>query len=263
MGAIEEDLRTSMSEVSVERKFPVVEIFGPTIQGEGALAGKVTHFVRFGGCDYSCVWCDSSHAVLPKFVRQAERLTTDEIIDRVSALGGDPDWVTLSGGNPVLHNLTELVRKLHHRLGYKVAVETQGTKWQDWLHEVDMLTISPKAPSSGMVASAKDFHNFIGNLPSLPDSTAVCVKVPVFDDRDLEWAKKLHMMYVLFPFYISIVTRMGGLFGDFDGGAIDTTEDIARRYRDMAEKVSNDPALGGVTILPQLHAIAWGHERGH
>ena len=41
----------------------IAEIFGPTIQGEGALIGEPTVFVRAGGCDYRCSWCDSMHAV--------------------------------------------------------------------------------------------------------------------------------------------------------------------------------------------------------
>ena len=48
---------------------PVVEIFGPTIQGEGAEAGIPTHFVRVGGCDFRCSWCDTMYAVDPEIVR--------------------------------------------------------------------------------------------------------------------------------------------------------------------------------------------------
>src|SRR5262249_776223 len=45
----------------------VSEIFGPTIQGEGVLIGLPTVFVRSGGCDYRCSWCDSMHAVDTRF----------------------------------------------------------------------------------------------------------------------------------------------------------------------------------------------------
>ena len=41
-------------------KVPVLEIFGPTFQGEGAVIGQKTMFVRTAGCDYSCSWCDSA-----------------------------------------------------------------------------------------------------------------------------------------------------------------------------------------------------------
>lgn len=40
-------------------KIPVLEIFGPTIQGEGAVIGRKTMFIRTAGCDFNCAWCDS------------------------------------------------------------------------------------------------------------------------------------------------------------------------------------------------------------
>ncbi len=51
------------------RTIPIVEIFGPVIQGEGAMIGVQTHFVRTGGCDYRCSWFDTPYAVLPEEVR--------------------------------------------------------------------------------------------------------------------------------------------------------------------------------------------------
>src|SRR3954449_11904275 len=88
------------------RTFPVIEIFGPTIQGEGAEAGLPTHFVRLGGCDYRCAWCDTMYAVDPRTVRaRSESLPATEIVGRLHELGGHPEWVTLSGGNPALHHL--------------------------------------------------------------------------------------------------------------------------------------------------------------
>jgi hypothetical protein len=64
---------------------PVVEIFGPTIQGEGAEAGMATHFVRVGGCDFRCSWCDTMYAVDPEVVRAtAEKLSSQEIVGRVA-----------------------------------------------------------------------------------------------------------------------------------------------------------------------------------
>src|SRR3954470_4973626 len=83
--------------------FPVVEVFGPTVQGEGPDAGIPAYFVRFGGCDWRCTWCDSMHAVDPAEVRaHAERLTATEIVDRLRALPPGPGLTVLSGGNPAL-----------------------------------------------------------------------------------------------------------------------------------------------------------------
>src|SRR5215217_20609 len=85
------------------RLIPVIEVFGPTIQGEGAEAGLPTHFVRLGGCDFRCSWCDTMYAVDPATVRAtARKLSAEEIVDEVDTLGGAAEWVALSGGNPAL-----------------------------------------------------------------------------------------------------------------------------------------------------------------
>ena len=49
------------------KRIRISEIFGPTIQGEGPLIGRPTVFVRTGGCDYRCAWCDTLYAVLPEY----------------------------------------------------------------------------------------------------------------------------------------------------------------------------------------------------
>src|SRR3954453_6488465 len=85
---------------------PVVELFGPTVQGEGPDAGIPAYFVRFGGCDWRCTWCDSMHAVEPAQVRKfAQSLTAQEIGMQLRALPAGPSLVVLSGGNPALLEL--------------------------------------------------------------------------------------------------------------------------------------------------------------
>ena len=62
----------------------MIEVFGPTIQGEGAEAGLPCNFVRLGGCDFRCSWCDTMYAVDPAEVRaNAERMTAEQIVDRL------------------------------------------------------------------------------------------------------------------------------------------------------------------------------------
>ena len=241
-----------------DKSYPVIEIFGPTIQGEGALAGKPTQFVRMGGCDYRCAWCDSGYAVLPKEVRaNAIRLTETEIAERLTQLKQGPQWVTISGGNPALHQLDLLVDLLHD-LKFKVAVETQGTLWKDWLGKVDQLTISPKPPSSDM-HGVQPLRDFLAGRYVQGD---VCLKIPVFDDLDYEYAINIHQEFPGLPFYFSVVTRMGGLYGDFVGGEIDTRDSLLDRYRWLAEKMAADPRAATTTAFPQLHALLWGHGRG-
>jgi len=63
----------------------VSEIFGPTVQGEGALIGTQTLFVRTGGCDYRCSWCDTGYAVLPKYEDDWQQMDAQTIMTEICA----------------------------------------------------------------------------------------------------------------------------------------------------------------------------------
>ncbi len=229
---------------------PVVEIFGPTIQGEGAEAGIPTHFVRLGGCDYRCSRCDTMYAVDPEVVRAtAEKLTSQEIVARVEGLAGRPDWVTISGGNPALHTVDGVVSGLHGA-GFRVAVETQGSRWAAWLGTVDRLTISPKPPSSGMATArnAEQLEVFMKKALSTARSAAV-LKVVVFDDCDLAWARGVAARWRELPLYLSAGTPVPA--------GPDIRDAVGERYSWLCEAVAADPELAHARVLPQLHVIAW------
>ena len=81
----------------------ISEIFGPTIQGEGALIGQPTVFVRCGGCDYRCTWCDTLHAVDSDYRHDWPPMTAAAIWRKVVELSGNRAlMVALSGGNPAI-----------------------------------------------------------------------------------------------------------------------------------------------------------------
>jgi 7-carboxy-7-deazaguanine synthase len=229
---------------------PIIEIFGPTIQGEGAEAGLVTHFVRVGGCDYRCAWCDTMYAVDPEIVRTtAEKMSAEDIVGRVCALDGQPVWTTISGGNPALHELGDVVEGLHDA-GYRVSVETQGSVWKSWLADVDRLTISPKPPSSGMATAphAAQFDRFMSAvLDGRPDRSVL--KIVVFDEEDLVWAMDISKRCAQLPLYLSAGTAMPA--------GHDVREAVGERYRWLCERVATIPVLRKARVLPQLHVIAW------
>lgn len=228
----------------------IVEIFGPTIQGEGAEAGVATHFVRLGGCDYRCSWCDTMYAVDPKTVRDtAERLTAEQVVARVSALEGGPAWTSISGGNPALFELGDLVDGLHAE-GFRVSVETQGSLWKPWLGTVDRLTVSPKPPSSGMATAAhvRQFERFMAAALDVA-AERIVLKIVVFDDEDLAWARAVADRYPQAPLYLSAGTPMPA--GD------DVREALGERYRWLCERVAVEPSLKEARVLPQLHVVAW------
>jgi 7-carboxy-7-deazaguanine synthase len=235
--------------------YPVIEVFGPTVQGEGAEAGVPTHFVRLGGCDYRCSWCDTMYAVEPQTVRErAIRLSATDIVERLNGLDGRPEWVTISGGNPALHELMPLVGALHDA-GYRVGVETQGSVWRDWLGAVDRLTISPKPPSSGMATDAHraQLERFMQCATATAGATAV-LKIVCFDDTDLGWAKVVGGRWPALPLYLSAGTPIPAP-ADLRGA-------VAARFRWLCERVAADPDLAHARVLPQLHVIAWEDATG-
>ena len=173
-----------------ERRIPIIEVFGPTIQGEGLLLGYPTDFLRTGGCGYKCTWCDSMHAVDPAQVKQNRRMMTiGDILLELEQLPRAP-WLTLTGGDPCMHDLGGLQNWCWAQ-GIHVCVETQGEFFPTWLNTVDVITFSPKGPSSGMNT---DIIHFREALLSLRKRTAaqIVIKVVVFNEEDLKYASTLY-----------------------------------------------------------------------
>lgn len=243
------------------KKFPVMEIFGPTIQGEGIMCGKQTMFIRFGGCDYRCTKCDSLHAVIPKLIKAgATYMTAEEIVNDISSMENAAPWVTISGGNPLMHDLTDVVRLLKEK-GFKVAVETQGTIYRDWLLECQSITVSPKGPGMG---ETTDF-NTLGEFYSRVEGNVqeCCLKVVIFDDEDIAFAEEVRTVFQQ-PIYLSL----GNPYPPNNPDAEDLDNEnqlvsnLLTRYKELADKLYARPILADCIFLPQLHVLIYGNEMG-
>ncbi|WP_317195769.1 7-carboxy-7-deazaguanine synthase QueE [Pinibacter aurantiacus] len=150
----------------IQTSLPVMEAFY-TLQGEGFHQGRAAYFIRLGGCDVGCVWCDVKESW------DAEKhplLTLDKIVADAAAFPGRLAVVT--GGEPLMHNLDELTAALHDA-GFQTNIETSGSSplsgsW-DWI------CLSPK--------------KFKFPLPEiLPVANEL--KVVIFNKSDFEWAEK-------------------------------------------------------------------------
>ncbi len=258
------------------KKIPIVEIFGPTIQGEGNVIGYQTSFVRFGGCDYRCERCDSLHAVLPELVKaNATYMTQHELIEAVEAQQGHTKWITLSGGNPCMWDIGYFIRHFGKKRGTMIALETQGTIWREWIPYCNRITVSPKGPGMGEKFEPDKFEVFIQKVGA---HSGFSVKVPVFDQRDLElaveimqkWPTTRNKMFLSIGNYYPPKPAERGpkqmpmyaLDSAYDDENIDLTQLCLDAYRRVLEEVMQDPRLAHVRILPQMHVLLWGNQLG-
>ncbi|MBB2688723.1 7-carboxy-7-deazaguanine synthase QueE [Rhizobium sophoriradicis] len=234
----------------------VSEIFGPTIQGEGALIGLPTVFVRTGGCDYRCSWCDSLHAVDSAFRDQWSPMSAEAIWQEVTKLsGGRPMTVSLSGGNPAIQPLGPLI-ELGHSQGYRFALETQGSVARNWFRDLDILVLSPKPPSSGMSTDWGELDNCLRLTAGGPE---IALKIVVFDDADYAFARQVGERYPYIPLFLQPGNHTPPPPND-DDARIDI-EGVMDRMHWLVEKVTADRWFAP-RVLPQLHVLLWGNKRG-
>jgi len=153
-------------DININTTLPVVEHFY-TLQGEGFHQGKAAYFIRLGGCDVGCVWCDVKDSW------DAGKHPLLKIEDLILIVKETPaKIVVITGGEPLLHNLDSLTIELQ-KAGLKTHIETSGSsplsgRW-DWI------TLSPKkfkAPLAQNLQYASE------------------LKVVVFNKSDFEWAEK-------------------------------------------------------------------------
>lgn len=120
-----------------ERRYLVKEMFGPTLQGEGAHAGRPCVFLRFAICNLQCTWCDTDFAP-----QGAHRRTAEEIVAELRRLDVHGSrMVVVTGGEPALQWDEDLAAAIR-AAGFRAHMESNGTR--ELAAPVDWLTISPK-----------------------------------------------------------------------------------------------------------------------
>jgi organic radical activating enzyme len=156
--------------INISQHLPIMEHFY-TLQGEGSHQGRAAYFIRLGGCDVGCVWCDVKDSW------DAGKHPLVSVEDLVKTVAKTPaKLVVITGGEPLMHDLTALTTSLKAN-GFETNIETSGSHplsgtW-DWV------CLSPKkfkAPLPAVVPFANE------------------LKVVIFNKSDFAWAEKYAAM---------------------------------------------------------------------
>ncbi len=148
------------------RRLPLVEDFY-TIQGEGFHTGKAAYFIRLGGCDVGCRWCDAKFTWNPRIYPPR---SVDEIVERACSYKAQA--IVVTGGEPLLYPLDYLTGRLHER-GLEIFLETSGS--HPFSGTFDWVCLSPKRRQPPLEEAFGRAHE---------------LKVIVESEADFEWAER-------------------------------------------------------------------------
>ncbi|MDG1757487.1 MAG: 7-carboxy-7-deazaguanine synthase QueE [Bacteroidia bacterium] len=146
--------------------FPIMEYFY-SIQGEGVFVGQPSFFIRMGGCDVGCVWCDVKDSW---DADKHPKISIDSLLEE--AIKYPSRLVIITGGEPAMYDLTELTKKFKEA-GYRVHIETSGA--YPLVGEFDWITFSPKKFKKPLEDVAKMANE---------------LKIVVFNKSDIKWAEE-------------------------------------------------------------------------
>ncbi len=260
------------SEVRTEVNLNLFEIFS-SIQGEGPSVGASTLFVRFGGCDLRCSWCDSPHTWKPAarcrieqtrgegdFAECANPLTLAQVLAAADALDvGSHRYVSLTGGEPLLQasDVAEVAEALRSR-GPRVLLETHGVHAEALARvvaHIDVVSMDWKlasevwreadAPCSGRSFDA-EHDAFLAVARRAPEVVVKLVITPSSTDAELEEAwRRIAATYPGACVVLQPVTPMGGV------------KERVPAERLLALERRASALLADVRVIPQTHPI-WG-----
>lgn len=162
-----------MNAIAIEKiTYPIVETFY-SVQGEGSWTGVSAFFIRLGGCDVHCPWCDQKESWNPK--RHPQRSTAELAREAKTA---NPAIVIITGGEPLMHDLAPLTEQLQ-AWGMRVHLETSGA--HPFSGQFDWVTFSPKRyklPHESIYPHTNELKVVIATADDLQWAEQQATKIP-------------------------------------------------------------------------------------
>ncbi|MGF0175824.1 7-carboxy-7-deazaguanine synthase QueE [Streptomyces sp. Marseille-Q5077] len=229
----------------------VNEIFGPTVQGEGQSLGRRCAFLRLGGCNLSCSWCDTPYTwdwtgagdsgVAHDPRKELHRRPVEDVVAEL--LEFNTGLIVISGGEPLgqQERLIPLVKALTER-GREIEIETNGTHaaHPELIAAGVRFNVSPKLSHSGDTLQRRIVPDALTSLSAVPGSTFkfVCQNI-----RDLDEVAEIVAAFNLASVWIMPIGR--------------SADDVTKHMTELADAVVER----GWNLTTRLHTLLWGDKR--
>lgn len=227
----------------------VSEVFGPTLQGEGPHVGQPVGFIRTGGCNLHCTWCDTPYtwdASRYDLRMEMGRRSVDAILAEVEDMS--VTRVVISGGEPLLHQHQDGWASLLGGLadmGVLVDVETNGTiRPDDW--PVDLYVVSPKLDHAGDPEHLRLNREALASFTVLARRGHAAFKVVCRTAADVAKAWELAAALHLPTRHLWVMPE----------GT--TTQDLTSP---ASVEIAETAVALGLNFTTRLHTLLWGQER--
>ncbi|MBP2325346.1 organic radical activating enzyme [Kibdelosporangium banguiense] len=228
----------------------ISELFGPTVQGEGPSLGRQAGFLRLGGCNFTCSWCDSAYTwdgTRFDLRIELERRDVDDIAGQLRAMA--VPLIVITGGEPLRQQRSPAFARLLTLLaGLEIEIETNGSimPTQALMDSPVRFNIGVKLANSGVSERSRIREKPLRTFRQLADAGRGCFKAVCRDRRDVAELAALADRLGLDPSTVWVMPE----------GQTDT--DTRHHLRLIAE-----PAIQyGFNITPRLHIAIWDTERG-
>lgn len=228
----------------------VSEVFGPTLQGEGPYTGRIAMFLRLGGCNLSCSWCDTPYTWDGGRFSLRHEITPRPVAEIIEQLDASPGIVVITGGEPLLQagskSFAHLLVELHRR-GRHVHIESNGTLLPsaEVLDGLDVIILSPKLRNAGGHRGNQNPALHAG-WAHVAQRREVHLKFVCEDADDVATAAQM----------ASALSWPRDRVWVMPEGT--TAQVVSDRLRDIADAAIE----AGINVTSRLHVSAWGDERG-
>ncbi len=222
----------------------ILEIF-PSIQGEGPYLGERQIFIRFAGCNLSCIFCDVAAEIFPE-VQYFSPEELSNAVKNLEAKSGPFHSLSLTGGEPLLQ--VEFLKEfLDGVKKNKIYLETNGTlpdKLEEVIERIDFISLDFKLPSSAGMKSCWELHRRFLKIARVKKTFVKLILTDKTTPEDFKKAVEIiNDIDKTIPLVLQPVTAVNGFRDEISPQKLLFFQREALKF------------LGEVKIIPQLHKV--------